>query len=284
MKQLVLFLRGCCFARPYPVKPKFRSGPARSRTRRGWAFLILAGFWLNLILALTVGMGLSVNINNTARAQVVTPAPLENSIYDSDTFKVADQLQCPVCLGVTVAYSNSGLAQQMRLLIKKKLEAGETRDQILQYFVDRYGESILTNPPKSGFTLLVWLLPVAGLLVGAGTVGYALRGWKARIRSRTRLVQPDALLWVGPSETGGQPTGEGTLQETLPSYSSGLNPEKLQEYQARVEAELADFVRQEEGVASTAPGRTDLTGLSKPQTGPQTKVRSENKPAGKGLN
>lgn len=313
MKQLIWLYIANYFARPWPSLAKtgsgrtiLRPGPrpgtrpgqrSRSGIGRGLHWLPLPGFWLKLVLvlALTLGLGLTMGgNNNTARAQVVTPAPLENSIYDSDTFKVADQLQCPVCQGVTVAYSNSGLAQQMRLLIKKKLETGETKEQILQYFVDRYGESILTNPPKSGFTLLVWLLPVAGLLVGAGTVGYALRNWKARIRSQTGRVQSGSLLQEASTDTGAG-TGEWKTQPATNKEAShqepggvprraGLDVEKLQEYQARVEAELAAFAYREEWgnqPLSVEPGLAAQSSLSRERDRAQTPGRKIN-PLGKG--
>lgn len=270
MKQLIRLLKGYWFARPYRLK-------AKSRKRQGWPW---QPCFVQSIFLLTLTLTLAVSAT-TAQAQVVTPAPLENSIYDSDTFKIADQLQCPVCQGVTVAYSNSGLAQQMRILIKKKLEQGETREQILQYFVDRYGESILTNPPKSGFTLLVWLLPIAGLLVGAGTVGYALRSWKARIRPRSGLIKPLIVPGEAVDEAGEQPAKENLALESFPSRT-GLDPEKLEEYQARVEAELAAFAYHEEWGEAAASVRANLAGSLKPGTGSQTNARPENKPAGKG--
>lgn len=260
MKENPVLSRAYNQERLKPVATKDISGQvgARARARRNGNFLLLSGFWLNLALVLNGSLGLAVylatpNINSTALAQVVTPAPLENSAYDGETFKVADQLQCPVCQGVTVAYSNSGLAQQMRVLIKKKLEAGETKEQILQYFVDRYGESILTNPPKSGFTLLVWLLPVAGLLVGAGTVGYALRSWKARVRAEARPAQSGPGGGEASDVAGNFPSKiEEGARPDLPGGANGtglgldLDVEKLQEYHSRVEAELAAFAKLEE--------------------------------------
>jgi len=86
--------------------------------------------------------------------------------YDDEAFAIANELQCPICENVTVAYSNSELAGQMRQVIRDKLAQGWTHDQIIQYFVDRYGEAILTQPPKHGLNLLVWLLPGAGLILG----------------------------------------------------------------------------------------------------------------------
>ncbi|HEU0166213.1 MAG TPA: cytochrome c-type biogenesis protein [Chloroflexota bacterium] len=93
---------------------------------------------------------------------------------DDEALAIENQLQCPVCENVTVAYSTSTLAGQMRQVIHDKLAQGESRDQIVQYFVDRYGEAILTQPPKHGLNLLVWLLPAAGILLGLGAVGGVL--------------------------------------------------------------------------------------------------------------
>ncbi len=87
---------------------------------------------------------------------------------DDEMRSIAKELQCPVCENVTVADSNSPLAQQMREMIKQKLAAGETREQILEYFVDRYGPGILSRPQPSGLGLVAWWMPVAGLLLGAG--------------------------------------------------------------------------------------------------------------------
>ena len=108
-----------------------------------------------------------------AFAQSYTDSTSSQSL-DDQALAIANQLQCPVCENVTVAYSNSTLAGQMRQVIRDKLAQGETRDQIIQYFVDRYGEAILTQPPKHGLNLLVWLLPLVGVLLGLGILGRAL--------------------------------------------------------------------------------------------------------------
>ncbi|MDE3074778.1 MAG: cytochrome c-type biogenesis protein CcmH [Chloroflexota bacterium] len=102
-----------------------------------------------------------------------------SSGIDDRALAIANALQCPVCQNVTVAYSQSELAGQMRQVIREKLQRGESRDQIIQYFVDRYGESILEQPPKHGLNLLVWLLPLVGLLTGLAVVGGVLRSRRA---------------------------------------------------------------------------------------------------------
>ncbi len=226
---------------------KLNFGPFRLP---GWPFLgrLLGLPGLALLLG---GVALFLTSPGPLLAQVVTPPPLENSPFDAQTFKIADQLQCPVCQGVTVAYSNSGLAQQMRSLIKKKLEQGENREQILQYFVDRYGESILTNPPKNGFTLLVWLLPVVGLLVGAGGVAYVLKVWKTRLEN-FKPGREEFPVEEGSNLSQGNEAFAHTITPTKGGETSPipLNAELLKEYEERVERELGG----PENPAKEAPG------------------------------
>lgn len=90
---------------------------------------------------------------------------------------IARQLMCPVCEGQTVVESSSELAEQMRAVIREQLEDGQPPEQILDYFVARYGESILAAPPKRGLNLLVWIGPFAVLLGGVGLAVRTLRRW-----------------------------------------------------------------------------------------------------------
>src|SRR5439155_437257 len=72
---------------------------------------------------------------------------------------IAAQLRCPVCQNESVADSPSELAAQMRTLIRAKVAAGETDQQIVDYFVSKYGEWILLEPPRRGPLWIVWLAP-----------------------------------------------------------------------------------------------------------------------------
>jgi cytochrome c-type biogenesis protein CcmH len=104
-------------------------------------------------------------------------------------YEVAAQLRCVVCQNLSVADSPSEMAHQMRALIRERLAAGERPDQVVQYFVDRYGEWILLEPRRHGFTLLVWVLPPVA--VGAGLVlgAVLLRRWTRR-PSRPAALTP----------------------------------------------------------------------------------------------
>jgi len=80
---------------------------------------------------------------------------------------IAAQLRCPVCQNESVADSPSELAAQMRTLIREKVAAGDTDQQIVDYFVSKYGEWILLEPPRRGLLWIVWLAPAVALLGGA---------------------------------------------------------------------------------------------------------------------
>ncbi|UZX15534.1 cytochrome c-type biogenesis protein CcmH [Thermus sp. PS18] len=90
-----------------------------------------------------------------------------------EVFAIARELRCPVCQGESAAESNSGVAVEMRRLIAEMLKEGKTEEEIKAFFVDRYGEWILYEPPRRGVTLWVWVLPVLGLvLLGLGLFAY----------------------------------------------------------------------------------------------------------------
>lgn len=94
-----------------------------------------------------------------------TPELYPESI-EKDVSEISKELMCPVCRGQTVAESNSALANDFREIIRKKLEAGESKEQILNYFIERYGESVLASPPARGIRLIVWITPLLAIIIG----------------------------------------------------------------------------------------------------------------------
>jgi cytochrome c-type biogenesis protein CcmH len=117
--------------------------------------------------------------------------------------EIARTLKCPVCQNLSVADSPSELAQQMRDLIRKNLAAGESAEQIVAYFVERYGPEVLATPPREGFNQALWWGPLAILAVGAAAVGTTLRRW-------TRAAAPpEALDAAGAADTAVAPATQG---------------------------------------------------------------------------
>ena len=87
---------------------------------------------------------------------------------------IAENLDCPVCAGQSVRESNAQLAVQMREAILVKLKAGDSDSQIMQFFADRYGKSVLRNPPREGLALAVWIVPLVVILLGGCLVTWIL--------------------------------------------------------------------------------------------------------------
>lgn len=99
-----------------------------------------------------------------------------------EVFEIASRLRCPVCVSETVAQSASGTAIEMREIIGRRLEAGQSEEEILAYFQQRYGDWILLEPPRRGIFLVVWLLPVVvAAAIATGVAVLAVR-WTRRGR------------------------------------------------------------------------------------------------------
>lgn len=94
------------------------------------------------------------------------PRAVAAPTLDDQVHAIAGVLMCPVCGGQTVSESGSPLAEQMRAIIRERLRAGQTRDEIIAYFVDQFGEGVLAAPPPRGSGLAVWLVPPAALGIG----------------------------------------------------------------------------------------------------------------------
>ena len=88
---------------------------------------------------------------------------------DSQTDRInalGSRIKCPVCQGEPIADSPSETARAMMDIVAERVAAGETDDQIEDYFVSRYGEGILLDPRFETRTLALWLLPAVALIAG----------------------------------------------------------------------------------------------------------------------
>jgi cytochrome c-type biogenesis protein CcmH len=94
---------------------------------------------------------------------------------------IAHGVRCPTCRGQSVAESAAPAAQAIRLEIRRRVDNGQSRQQIEDYLQTRYGSDILLTPPRSGIGGLVWVLPVVAIVVAGGALALALQRW-SRIR------------------------------------------------------------------------------------------------------
>ena len=141
-----------------------------------------------LLLRLTRLALLALVLVAPPAAQAAAPAGVESA-----TREIARSLRCPVCEGLSVADSPTALAAEMRALIRKKVAAGESAEEIVAYFVERYGEEVALVPRRQGLGLALWWGPVAIFVLGGAVVARSL--WGGR--------RPDPPAAAGAGEGGG---------------------------------------------------------------------------------
>ena len=111
------------------------------------------------------------------RVEAQTSRAIPDSVLDARVREVSSKLRCPVCQGLSLQDSPSELSQEMKDVVREQLAAGKSPDDVVQYFVGKYGEWILLQPKASGFNLAVYALPVLMLAGGALVVVLAVRRW-----------------------------------------------------------------------------------------------------------
>ena len=141
---------------------------------------------------------------------------------------------CPVCPAETIDQAQVEISFQMRAVIREMLAEGRTREEILDYFVDRYGPDILAAPPKSGANLLAWILPIVGVAAGLGALFLVIRA----MTGRNKVPSPSGggLGWGRPPNPANEPAGEPPSPEPVETLPD--NPE-LSPYLEIVDRRLA---------------------------------------------
>ena len=142
--------------------------------------LKIAGFiaWLALVVMLTLLIGVAMAQDGTP------PAPVKPVTQD-DVNRVARQMYCPVCENEPLDACRTAACQQWRAQISQLLATGQSDEQVKQYFVDRYGLRVLAQPPAEGPSLLLWILPIVGLVIGVIVVVVLMRRMRARAAQAT---------------------------------------------------------------------------------------------------
>jgi cytochrome c-type biogenesis protein CcmH len=98
------------------------------------------------------------------------------------------EVVCPTC-HTTLELSNAPIADRMRSFIRARIAAGDTKSEIKAKLVADFGEGVLAAPPRKGFNLLAWALPLAGLAVAGVAIAVLARRW-SRGRAVPALAGP----------------------------------------------------------------------------------------------
>ena len=161
------------------------------------ALLVYTPYKLSLRVLLSLSLVTLLTVTSLAQVNGLhaqTPEPPEGSYSESQAQGIDRMIMCPVCPAETIDQAQVEISFQMRAVVREMLADGKERDEILDFFVERYGKDILAAPPKTGANLVAWLAPVGGF--GAGLVAVFLI-----IRSMSR--QRPALVTVQPVQDAG---------------------------------------------------------------------------------
>ena len=94
-------------------------------------------------------------------------------------------IMCPVCPGESIDQSQNPLAVQMRAIVRDKLEEGWTDQQIKDFLVERYGPSVLMEPPASGFSLAAWIVPPVAFALAIAALLLTLKWMRMSAEAET---------------------------------------------------------------------------------------------------
>ena len=126
---------------------------------------------IKYLLAISITILLGTLAVRVVLAQQPSPS-------DDQVNAIAKQLYCPVCENIPLDVCGTAACAQWRELIREKLAAGWTEQQIKDYFVQQYGARVLGRPPVKGINWLVYLVPPIAFGVGVYILYRAYRSWK----------------------------------------------------------------------------------------------------------
>jgi cytochrome c-type biogenesis protein CcmH len=134
--------------------------------------------WLHLLLVLLALAAPSV-------AWAVQPDEvLSDATLEARARSLSKELRCMVCQNQSIDDSDAPLARDLRVLVRERLQAGDSDRQVIDFLVARYGEFVLLRPRLSAHTALLWLGPAAVLLIGACGLWWAMRRHRADSTAR----------------------------------------------------------------------------------------------------
>lgn len=139
--------------------------------------------WLLTLIMTGLATAVLAAASLRVRAQEATPS-------DDDVNAIASQLYCPVCQSTPLDVCPTQACRQWRDLIRQMLAEGKSADEIKQYFVDNYGASVLSEPPRTGLNWLVYIVPPAAFLLGAFLLFRAFVLWKRQAQVAAPASQP----------------------------------------------------------------------------------------------
>ncbi|MBK8985657.1 MAG: cytochrome c-type biogenesis protein CcmH [Chloroflexi bacterium] len=153
---------------------------------------VLSAWLVGLLL-----LGTAVTVR-AQEGQTATP-PVVRQVSDDEVNQIAQELYCPVCENTPLDVCGTQACADWRELIRTKLAEGETPQDVYAYFARQYGDSVLARPPREGINLILWLFPIAAVVLGLLFFGRYLQGLRSASAPANTMVET-AVIPPSPSQ------------------------------------------------------------------------------------
>jgi cytochrome c-type biogenesis protein CcmH len=134
----------------------------------------------------TLFMALFILVSALPALAVNPDEVLSDPALEARARHLSANLRCLVCQNQSIDDSNADLAKDLRLLLRERIMAGDSDEEVMAYLVSRYGEFVLLKPPLSGRTIALWSAPFVFLLLGGLVLVVSLRNRRA-VEAATKL-------------------------------------------------------------------------------------------------
>ncbi len=129
-------------------------------------------------------------VTATAAYAVNPDEMLDDPALEARARTISEKLRCLVCQNQSIDASDADLAHDLRVIVRERLTAGDTDEQVLDYVVARYGEFVLLEPRFSARNMLLWGTPLLGLLLGGTAIIILFRN-RANAAAATGLTRDE---------------------------------------------------------------------------------------------
>ncbi len=124
-----------------------------------------------LIVLMSISAGVLAQANSSPTNAGSSPSPTappipSDPVLEKKVLELSNELRCLVCQNQTIADSNADLAVDLKNQVRKQLSEGRSKEEILKYMTDRYGDFVLYKPPFNGATIMLWVGPFLLMLFG----------------------------------------------------------------------------------------------------------------------
>jgi cytochrome c-type biogenesis protein CcmH len=119
-----------------------------------------------LLLALLMLVAAPLAAEPTLPPAALANTPLADAAQEAEAVALMHELRCLVCQNQSIADSHADMAGDMRAVVRERIAAGETPEQVRAWLIARYGDWVTFDPPKRGAAIGLWLAPLLFLFVG----------------------------------------------------------------------------------------------------------------------